>query len=161
MKAPVADGPRAATSRTRTSSHSCASTSSFPSSGFSRRKQEEKSWLIHLSQKSECSPSTSPPKAGRSATGKYTPLAEHGAVLAARHHLRRRWQVELRACRTSRDSHADSAGPGSGPFSTRPGRDGGSGSPTVTLLQSEMPVHTHFVHGLQPGPTFSPRGQRQ
>ena len=49
-------------------------------------------------------------------------VAEHRAVLAARHDLRRRRQVELRAARPA-GPRADAPGPGPGPVAARPRRD--------------------------------------
>ena len=115
----------AAASRTPTSSRTCASTSSSRCSASSRRRpdKEARSWPIHLSPKSASSRSTSRPRGWAFCDGQILPLSpEHGALLAARHDLRRRRQVATSPCRTCRGARRciparDRA------FASRPGRD--------------------------------------
>ena len=82
---------------------------------------------------------------------------EHRAVLAARHHLRRRRQEQLRPAQPA-GQHADAARPGPGPEPARSGRDGGEQN--VTLLQTEMPAHVHSARPRHRKHAYQPSQQR-
>ena len=115
-------GRSAAASRTRTSSPTSASTSSSRSSGSSRappRRRHGRSLRRrdpHLPVQLRAQ--------GLGVVRRAAPaaLAEHRALLAARHHVRRQRQVELRAARPA-GPRADAPRPGPGPEPPRPRRD--------------------------------------
>ncbi len=113
----------AAASRTRTRSRSSASTSSSRSSGCSPARPKEERMSDPVRSRNPHLPLQLPPDGlGLLQRAVDAPLAEHGALLAARHHLRRRRQVHLRAARPA-GQRAHAARPGSGALAARPRRD--------------------------------------
>ena len=84
------------------------------------------------------------PKGWAGATGNPAPLAEHGSVFAARHHLRRRRQVQLRPariCRGCAPMHPARARASRSTTSVRPA----ARRPLSSDLESEIPSHQHIL----------------
>ncbi len=69
-------------------------------------------------------------------------FAEHGALLAAGHDLRRGWQVNLRLPDLQGRAPMH---PGQGPGLSLHDLGETGGSETVTLLESEIPAHAHAL----------------
>ena len=104
----------AAASRTPTSSRTCASTSSSRCSASSRRPARTTMADPVRRRDPHLPVQLRPQGLGVVQRPAAAALAEHGAVLAARHHLRRRRQVDLRAARPA-GQRADAPGLGQGP----------------------------------------------
>ena len=78
----------------------------------------------------------------RRAIDAYQP--EHGTVLSARNDLWRRWQNHIRLARPTR---ALTVHQGQGPGLTSRQLGEPAGVETVTLTQSQIPMHTHAIAG--------------
>ena len=136
----------AAASRTKICSPICASTSSFRCSGSSRPRPRSRAMADpFVAEIRIFAVQFRPHGLGDVRRPAAADLAEHRAVLAARHHLWRRRQVDLRAARHA-GQRADACRARARAFATMSsGRRAARES--VTLLESEMPVHTH-THGV-------------
>ena len=132
----------AARSRTRTSSRTCASTSSSRCSASSRARPRRQAWPIHSSPRSASSRSTSRPRAGRGATGSC--CRSRRTRRSSRCWARPTGATASRTsrCPTSRARRRCTRARGRASASTILGETGGS--ETVTLLESEIPLHTHL-----------------
>ena len=143
---------RAAASRTRTVSRSCASTSSSRCSGSSRRNLGDDQCQTNSSPRSGSSPFQLPAHGlGVLQRAAHADLSQNTALFSLLgHHLRRRRQVDLRAARPA-GQRADAARPGTRALAARPRRTRRYES--VTLLQSRNPA----AHARAAGSVFDQR----